>query len=439
MKTIMITAPSSNTGKTTITLGIIRAIKNRGLDISAFKTGPDFIDTKYLELASSKRAGNLDMHLMGRKGIKESLSMNYGDYAVIEGAMGYFDGIYNTFENSSFDISRELDIPVILVYRPQGEMFSAIPKIKGMVEFPGSRIKGIILNKVNKEIFQLLKEKIEEYIDIEVLGYLPQDISLEVESRYLGLMQTYENEDCEALISKAAEAVEKTIDIDKILELAISKDVFPYKYKEKRNIDVAIAHDESFNFYYNENINLLENICNVKYFSPIRDKKVPQADLIYIGGGYPELYKEELSLNIDMLNSIRENAISDKPIIAEAGGFMYLVSSIEDCPMCNIFNGNANMTDRLQRFGYVNMSLNKDTILGRQGSIITGNEYHRSTIDIKGEPVFHITKPMNNKRKWQCGYTYKNVLAYYQHINFLGNMESFNYLLDSVENIRKEG
>ncbi len=107
--------------------------------------------------------------------------------------------------------------------------------------------------------------------------------------------------------------------------------------------------------------------------------------------------------------------------------------------MCNIFNGNANMTDRLQRFGYVNMSLNKDTILGRQGSIITGNEYHRSTIDIKGEPVFHITKPMNNKRKWQCGYTYKNVLAYYQHINFLGNMESFNYLLDSVENLRKEG
>ncbi len=439
MKSIMITAPSSNTGKTTITLGIIRAIKNRGLNVSAFKTGPDFIDLKYLESASGKRAGNIDMHLMGRNGIRESLSMNHREYGIIEGVMGYFDGIYNTFENSSFDISKELDIPAILVYRPQGEMFSVIPKIKGMVEFPGSKIKGVILNKVNKDMFLLLKEKIEEYIDIEVLGYLPQDISLEVESRYLGLMQVYENNDCEELISKAAQSVEKTINIDRILELASSIDIPPDGYHKKRDIKVAVAYDQAFNFYYNENLNLLENICKVEYFSPIRDKKVPPADLIYIGGGYPELYKEELSLNIDMLSSIRENAMSGKPIIAEAGGFMYLVSSIEDCPMCNLFNGNATMTDRLQRFGYVNMELNQDTILGRQGSIITGNEYHRSIIDIKGEPVFHITKPMNNKKKWQCGYTYKNVLAYYQHINFLGNIESFNYLLDTVENIRKEG
>ncbi len=439
MKSIMITAPSSNTGKTTITLGIIRAVKNRGLDVSAFKTGPDFIDTKYLELASGKGAGNLDMHLMGRVGIKNSISMNYGEYGIIEGAMGYFDGIYNTFENSSFDISKELDIPAILVYRPQGEMFSAIPKIKGMVEFPDSKIKGIILNKVNKDMFYLLKEKIEEYVDIEVLGYLPQDISLEVESRYLGLMQAYENTDCEELIYKAAEAVEKTVDIDRILELAASIDVLPYEYQQKRDIKVAIAYDEAFNFYYKENLRLLENVCEVMYFSPIRDRSVPKADLIYIGGGYPELYKEGLSSNIDMIHSIRENAINGKPIVAEAGGFMYLVSSIENYPMCNLLSGNATMTDRLQRFGYVNMELNQDTILGKKGSIITGNEYHRSTIDIKGSPVFNITKPMNHKRTWQCGYTYKNVLSYYQHINFLGNMECFSYLLDIVEKIRKEG
>ncbi|WP_353092660.1 cobyrinate a,c-diamide synthase [Tissierella praeacuta] len=439
MKSIMITAPSSNTGKTTITLGIIRAIRDRGLDISAFKTGPDFIDTKYLEIASGKRAGNLDMHLMGKIGIKESLSMNNGEYGIIEGVMGYFDGIYNTYENSSFHISKELDIPAILVYRPQGEMFSAIPKIKGMVEFPGSKIKGIILNKVSKEIFLLLKEKIEEYVDIKVLGYLPQDISLEVESRYLGLMQACENNDCEELISNVAKAIEKTINIDKILELANSIEVFPYEYPEKRNIHIAIAYDEAFNFYYNENIKLMENICKVKYFSPLRDKEVPQADIIYIGGGYPELYKEVLSSNIEMLNSIRENAMAGKYIIAEAGGFMYLVSSIENYSMCDMFKGNASMTGRLQRFGYVNILLNKDTILGKQGSVITGNEYHRSIIDIEDEPAFNITKPMNNDKKWQCGYIYKNVLAYYQHINFLGNIESFNYLLDRVESIKREG
>lgn len=439
MKSIMITAPSSNTGKTTITLGIIRAIKKRGLNVSSFKTGPDFIDLKYIESASGKRSGNLDMHLMGRDGIGESLGMNLGEYGIIEGAMGYFDGIKNTFQNSSFHISKELDIPAILVYRPQGEMFSVIPKIKGMVEFSGSKIKGVILNKINKDMYLLLKEKIEEYIDIEVLGYLPQDISLEVESRYLGLMQVYENDECEELISQAAEAVEKTLSIDRILELANSIDVHPYEYEKKRDIKVAIAYDQAFNFYYNENLNLLENICEVEFFSPIRDKKVPPADLIYIGGGYPELYKEELSLNIDMISSIREDAISGKPIIAEGGGFMYLVSSIENYPMCNLLNGNATMTDRLQRFGYVNVELNQDTILGKKGSNLTGHEYHRSIIDIEGEPVFNITKPMDNKRKWQCGYTYKNILAYYQHINFLGNMESFNYLLDTIEKIRKEG
>lgn len=438
MKAIMITAPSSNTGKTTLTLGIVRAIKNRGLDISAFKTGPDFIDTKYLAVASGKRAGNLDMHLMGKEGMKESIGMNPGEYAVIEGAMGYFDGIYNTFENSSFDISKELEIPAILVYSPKGEMFSAIPKIKGMVDFPMSKIKGIILNKVGKDMFLLLKEKIEEYIDIKVLGYIPYDLSLEVESRYLGLTQAYENPNLDQLISRASEVVEETIDIDEILKMSNEIDTPIYEYQEKRNIRVAVAYDEAFNFYYNENLNLLENICHIEYFSPLKDKEVPDSDLVIIGGGYPELYAKELSENIAMIESIGKEIESGKYVIAEGGGFMYLVSSIEDHPMCNIFDGKSTMKDRLQRFGYVDMTLNKDIIIGERGTFITGNEYHRSIIDIGDKPVFDIKKP-KGKREWQCGYTYKNVLAYYQHINFLGNMNSFNYLLDLIENKRKEG
>ncbi|MBU5425967.1 cobyrinate a,c-diamide synthase [Tissierella pigra] len=439
MRTVMITAPSSNTGKTTITLGLIRAIKNRGFNISAFKTGPDFIDTKYLEQASNKKAGNLDIHLMGKDGIRNSLEMNLGDYGVVEGVMGYFDGIYNTYENSSFHISKELDIPAILVYKPEGEMFSAIPKIKGMVEFSDSRIKGIIFNKVDKNMFLLLKEKVEEYINIEVLGYLPKDTSLEIDSRYLGLKQVHENQQSEYLISKAAEALENTVNIDRILDLTNNIELEPYNYPEKRNITVALAYDKAFNFYYNENLKLLENICNIEYFSPMKDKKVPKADIIYIGGGYPELYKEELSSNVFMINDIRENAEKGIPIIAEAGGLMYLLTSIEDIPMCNIFSGNAIMTNRLQRFGYVNIELKEDTIIGKKGTTVTGNEYHRSQVDTDEQPVFHITKPMNNNRFWECGYTYKNVLGYYQHINFLGNINAFNYLLDMAENIRKEG
>lgn len=438
MNTIMITGPSSNSGKTVVTLGLLRAIRNRKIDVSAFKTGPDFIDTRYLELSSGKRAGNLDMHLMGRDGLSKSLSMNIGDFGVIEGAMGYFDGIYNTFENSSYDISKKLNVPSILVYTPKGEMFSAIPKIKGMVDFKGSKIKGIILNKVSKYMHDLLKEQIEAYVDIKVLGYLPFNEELEIESRNLGLIRIDEHEDYDDLIEKAAKVVEETIDIDEILKMGKFIDIKPYQYREKRNIKVLVAYDEAFNFYFNENIKILENICNVEYFSPLRDKEIPDADLVYIGGGYPENHLEELSKNMSMRESIYNSAKSGKHIIAESGGLMYLMTSIEDYPMVGVFSGKATMTNRLQRFGYTNIELKEDTILGKKGTIIPSNEYHRSVVETSEEEVFSVTKPKSN-RNWECGYKYKNTLGYYQHINFIGNMDSFNHLLDNIEKSKRRG
>ncbi|NMB28128.1 MAG: cobyrinate a,c-diamide synthase, partial [Tissierellia bacterium] len=381
MKTLMITAPTSGTGKTLIAIGLIRALKNRGLDVSAFKTGPDFIDTKYLGAASGKRPGNLDIHMMGEEGIHQALSMNKGDYAVIEGAMGYFDGIYNTFENSSYDISRKLDINTILIYTPKGEMFSIIPKIKGMVDFENSKIKGVILNKVKKSMYLLLKEQIEEYIGIEVLGYIEENKSLEIQSRYLGLVQSTENKNVENIIDKIAATVEKTIDLDCLIHMMNKIDIPTYTYPDKRDIKVAIAYDQAFSFYYNENLNLLENVCHVEYFSPIEDKKIPTCDLLLLGGGYPELYKKELSQNIEMRNSIRKKAELGGCIYGEAGGFMYLVDSIEGYPMCGILRGKATMIDRLKRFGYVNIELNRDSILGKKGDILKGQEFHRSTID----------------------------------------------------------
>lgn len=437
MKTLMITAPSSNSGKTTITLGIIRALKNRNIDVSAFKIGPDFIDTKYLELASRKSAGNLDMHLMGRDGIFRALDMNRGEVGVIEGAMGYFDGIYNTFENSSYDISRSLNTPAVLVYTPRGEMFSAIPKIKGMVEFEGSMIKGVILNKTSKTMYKLLKEKIEEYIDVQVIGYIENDERLKIESRSLGLISPEEKSDYEDLIDYASKKVEETIDIEQMISMMNEIKVDCFNYSVKRDIKVALALDPAFNFYFNENLKLLENMCEVRYFSPLRDKEVPDCDLIYIGGGYPELYGMELSENKSMLESISYQAQNGKHILAEAGGFMYLTSSIEKHPMTGVFKAKAYMTDRLQRFGYVEIQFNEDTILGKSGTKIKGNEYHRSVIDIDDTPIFNIKKPKSS-RSWKCGYKYKNTLAYYQHINFLGNIKMLDYLLDDIETKRKE-
>ncbi|HLR21649.1 MAG TPA: cobyrinate a,c-diamide synthase, partial [Tissierellaceae bacterium] len=402
MKTIMITGASSNTGKTTLSLGLARALKNRGLDISPFKTGPDFIDRKYLSAAAKKTAGNLDIHMMGKEGLQESLSMNLGEYALIEGAMGYFDGIYNTYENSSFHISEELDIPAVLVYRPKGEMFSAIPKIKGIVDFSKGRIKAIIFNETSERLYTMFKELVEKYLDIEILGYIPRDKELKIEERYLGLFQPEENKDLDKKLDAMANKMEETLDIDKFIRLFKDINVDEYKYPKKRDVKIAIAYDKAFNFYYEENLKLLDNIGKTIYFSPLKDKALPKADLLYIGGGYPELYKEKLANNKSMIKSIKEFGGNGGYIYGEGGGFMYLTDSIEDSSMVGLIPGQANMTKRLQRFGYINIELEEDCILGNTGDKVTGKEYHRSIVKTNEEEIYKITKP-KSERSWKCG------------------------------------
>ncbi|HBM75229.1 MAG TPA: cobyrinate a,c-diamide synthase, partial [Clostridiaceae bacterium] len=192
---------------------------NMDFDVCGFKTGPDYIDTAFIRKASKKDAGNLDMYLQGRDGVKRSLYMGMGKYCVIEGAMGYFDGLYNTFENSSYDISRFLGINSILVYTPSGEMFSAIPKIKGMAEFEGSTIKGVILNRVSEKFYCMLKAQIEKYTGLSVLGYIPQIDDIKIESRHLGLVQCAEIDDMEDRIEKIASVIRKNIDMKLLVNL----------------------------------------------------------------------------------------------------------------------------------------------------------------------------------------------------------------------------
>lgn len=177
---------------------------------------------------------------------------------------------------------------------------------------------------------------------------------------------------------------------------------------------------------------MLEATCHVEYFSPLREKEVPSYDLLYIGGGYPELHKERLAQNREMIESIREMAEAGGFIYAEAGGFMYLVDSTASYPVCGILPGEAVMTDRLQRFGYATVLLNRDCLLGKKGDKLAGNEFHRSLANIEREGLFSVTKCMSRQR-WQCGYEYKNVLAGYPQINFLGNMKALTHLLDTVE------
>lgn len=430
MKTIMITGPTSHAGKTILSMGIVRALKNRGFNVSAFKSGPDMIDREYLAQASGKSAGNLDSYLMGEDGLKKSLAMNRGDFGIIEGVMGYFDGIHNSFEHSSYDLSRKLNVPAILVYSPQGEMFSMIPKIKGMLDFPNSQIKGIILNQVSSKIYQLLKEQIEKYLEIEVLGYLP---------KLDGLILEEDEQQLERTIEKIAQAIEATVQIDKIIKmtqkLELEENLFPIK---KRKIKVAVAWDEAFRHYYNENLILLEKMTELEYFSPLKDSSLPVSDFLYIGGKQlTEPFIRQLSENKKMQIAIKKFADSGKPILAENAGLLYLLSSIEGQPMLGLFQGRASFQKRLnlKRFGYVEIKLEADTLLGKKATNLRGNESHPSSAEISEPTIFQVKKAKTN-RSWSCAYQYKNTLAYYQHIHFLGNIEAFYYLLNQIEQLK---
>jgi cobyrinic acid a,c-diamide synthase len=436
MKTILITAPSSGSGKTTISVGIIRALKNKGLDVCAFKTGPDYIDRAFLEKASGRRAGNLDMHLQGKEGVGKALSMTTAAYCVIEGAMGYFDGIGNTYKSSSYDISRELEINSILIYTPKGEMFSAIPKIKGLAEFEDSNIKAVIFNNVGEKHYWMLKEALEKHTDLKVLGYIPKIEEIEFKSRHLGLVQSIEIEDIEAKIEAIAEAVLRNIDLDELMKLMKDIEVPEAPKIRKRKIKVGIAMDHAFSFHYSENIKLLEMSCEIEYFSPLQDKVIPDCDLLYLGGGYPEVFAENLAKNHSMLDSIKSFSEKGGYIYAECGGFMYLNQSINGHPMVGAFKGESKMTKGLQRFGYIELQLKEDCMLGKKGDKITAHEFHKSLTKIEDAPIFSINKTMGDGA-WECGYLYKNTYGGYPHIHFLGNMDVLNNILNNIEGRKK--
>lgn len=433
MKALMITGPNSNSGKTIISLGLIRALKKLGYNISPFKTGPDFVDTKYLSQAANRPAGNLDLYLMGEEGIRQALAMDKGDLALVEGAMGYFDGIHNSYENSSYHISKELDIPAILVYRPKGEMFSAVTKIKGMVDFKGSKIQGVILNKVSKGMYQLLKEQIERHVGVKVLGYLPWIEEAEIKSEILGLELSKKEE----LLDTLADKLSQTIFLKDLIKLAQDTEPASLNYPRKRDLKIALAYDKAFCFYYRENIRLLEEICQVKYFSPLYDRSIPEADLIYFGAGYPQLYKNQLAENREMIKNLRERALAGQHILAESAGIIYLAEAIEDVKMAGLIQGKVGLTDRLDRFGYVDIELTEDCLLGKAGHRIKGQEFHKTMLDTGEKEIFKITKPMS-KRSWVCGYKYKNILAYFQNINFLGNKKALEHMLNWLEEGREE-
>lgn len=432
MKSIIISSNCSGGGKTTFTLGLMKLLKNKGYDVQGYKVGPDYIDSGFHSEITGKQSRNLDLHLMGEEGVKASFSRGNGDYGIIEGVMGLYDGVGITEKGSTYNISKILgDIPILLVITPKAQVTTLAAEINGIKNFKNANIIGVVFNSVSQKYYELLKSTIEYNCEVNVLGYIPKDEKIKLESRHLGLIQSIEVENMVDKIDYCANLIESHVDVENLLdnskEAIIDKD--DDFHLENKNLKIAVAYDEAFRFYYKENLELLEELGEVTYFSPIRDRELPKnIDFLYIGGGYPEVFKDNLRDNISMRKSIRRALEDGIKCYAECGGLMYLTEKIEDCEMVGFIKGHSYMTKSLQRFGYANVSIEGENIN------INCHEFHKSDVEVDEESIYNVSKESwtGDTLRWKCGYKKKNTIAGYPHIHFFGNIEFIKWLFNNI-------
>lgn len=446
---IFIAAPSSGSGKTMVTCGLLMALKLRKIKARAFKCGPDYIDPMFHKKVLGISSKNLDTYFTDfdtTRYLFENTAREY-EISVIEGVMGFYDGIGgNTLGASSYECARTIEAPVILTVNAKGMSLSVIPIIKGFLEYKtDSNIKGVILNNTTKAVFLNLKRAIEEQLNIKVLGYVPYVSDLAIESRHLGLVMPKEVEKLEERIIKLANILEETVDIDEIIEISkTAPKIYSMEKKVKRlnkKITIAMARDEAFCFYYEDNLELLRKLgAEILEFSPMRDSEInPLADLVIFGGGYPELYAKELSENISMQKSVKAYAEGNGAVIAECGGFMYLHEYMEDInkkkyKMAGVIKGEAFKTDRLNRFGYIELMPNACERFIKSENRIKGHEFHYFDSTSCGE-AFLAKKPnglYSEGRSFSCIAENKNVFAGFPHLYYYSNIDFVYELINAM-------
>lgn len=441
MKKILIAGTNSGVGKTTISLGIMQALTKRNLKVQPYKVGPDYIDPSYHTFITGRDSRNLDSYMLDDEKIKYIFknASKDADISVIEGVMGLYDGFGIDLNScTSSYTSKILKSPVILVINGKAMSSSAAAMVLGYKELDKEvNIKGVIVNNIKtKNHYELIKEAIEKYCNIEVLGYFPPNEKFKLDSRHLGLVPSVEIEALTEKFYDLGSEIEKYINIDRLIEISESKEIetsFELNELPKfKNKSIAIAYDKAFNFYYKENLELLNQMnIEIKTFSPLYDEIVPKADCIYIGGGFPEVFAKELGINKKMRESIKKAHENNVPIYAECGGLMYLGEKLLDLDgneyeMVGIFEGISKMTKSLKRFGYCDGIAKVDTVFSNKGDIIKGHEFHHSEFNSNEECSYKMVKKRGNKivDEWYGGYSKGNTLATYLHTHFYNNLDS---------------
>ena len=444
MNRILISGTNSNCGKTTITMALLAAFKNKGLEIASFKSGPDYIDPMFHRKVFDVETHNLDPYFSTEEMLCDQFIRNCGkDLSIIEGAMGYYDGIGVEGRASAWEVAKSIKAPAVLIIDAKGMSNSAAAIIKGFKEFKEeSMVEGVIFNNISPMLYPLLRDIVEKE-GIKAYGFLPREERYSVGSRNLGLITADEIEDIKEKINGLRELAEKYIDLEGLYELAQSAPVLEASDDYKKLIEsskdeskprIAVSRDNAFCFMYKENIEILEDLgCEVVFFSPLNDEKLPEGiSGLYLCGGYPELYPEELSNNKRMCQEIKDIITKGIPTIAECGGFMYLHDSIENVPMVGFIKGNCIKTDKLQRFGYIEITALEDNLLCDKGESIRVHEFHYYDSENCGESF--MAKKASNGLEYLCCHGSDSLYAGFPHIYLPANPD---FAKSFVENAKK--
>ena len=436
---MLVGAAASNSGKTTFVCGLLRALKRRGIEPKACKCGPDYIDPMFHRHVMGVKSSNLDLFFSSREDVCRLIAQGAqsSDVTVIEGAMGYYDGLAVSDVASAWDVARSTGTPAVLVVDGRGRARSVAAEVAGFAQLrEQSMVAGVVLNRVAPALYSRLKGLIEEETGVRVFGYLPECENAGFESRHLGLVTADEVADLQERLDTIADAIEQCVDVAALLELAATAPSLEYEPRVLQKVCdaknppvIAIARDEAFCFYYDETLRTLEEAgASLVEFSPLADSALlPQADGLYLGGGYPELHARALSENTTMLASIAEAIGTGMPTIAECGGFMYLHEAMEDAggvswPMAGVVEGVSYKTERLSRFGYATLTAREDGLLACKGEKLRAHEFHYWDSTVAGA-AFDAQKPLS-KRKWECAVVTHTLFAGYPHLYLYSEPEA---------------
>ncbi|HCI4597899.1 cobyrinate a,c-diamide synthase [Klebsiella quasipneumoniae] len=438
----------SGCGKTTVTLGLLSLLKQRGMRVQPCKVGPDYLDTGWHTAVSGVASRNLDSFMLPEPVLNALFceQMQRADIAVIEGVMGLYDG-FGTDPGycSTAAMAKQLGCPVILLVDGKAVSTSIAATVMGFQHFdPSLNIAGVIVNRVNSEShYQLLKGAIERYCGLPVLGYVPRVEGVALPERHLGLVTARESLVNQQPWRDFAHTLARTLDIERLLTLSQLSILPTGEWPALPSPDagagltLALADDEAFNFYYPDNLSLLERCgVNIVRFSPLRDSELPPCQMIWLGGGYPEIHAAALAANTPMLAQLREAHRRGVAIYAECGGLMYLGSSLEDAsgdiyPMANLIPGHSKMGKRLTRFGYCEARAMRQTLLAAPGETLRGHEFHYSDFTPESPAVLACRKVRDGMtlQQWSGGWQVGNTFASYLHLHFAQRPTMLNHWL----------